>query len=151
MSQGLAMKNVLGLFAAVLFAAGCQSAEEPAPPVADEAAPIIEGEQSPGSSAAFHRGCATVEHDDARKLAIQGEVEQLLRERAKNATAAAVTAVNVSVYFHVITNGGAGDLTQNQIDGQIRVLNDAYATSGVTFTLAAVDRTSNATWPRQHR
>ncbi|MDQ3283226.1 MAG: zinc metalloprotease, partial [Acidobacteriota bacterium] len=58
----------------------------------------------------------------------------------------------VMVYFHVITNGSTGNVTDTQLSNQIRVLNDSY--SGITggantkfrFQIAATDRTSNATW-----
>lgn len=53
----------------------------------------------------------------------------------------------VPVAWHVITGlAGKGDLTDAQIQGQIDVLNAAYANAGVTFTLASVDRTSNPMW-----
>ena len=56
----------------------------------------------------------------------------------------------VPVWFHVITDGGVGSLTQRQIDDQIRVLNLAFAgfyggaKSGFSFQLAGVTRTDNA-------
>lgn len=58
----------------------------------------------------------------------------------------------VPVWFHVITDGGAGSLTQRQIDDQIRVLNLGFAgfyggaKTGFTFQLAGVTRTENPTW-----
>lgn len=55
----------------------------------------------------------------------------------------------IDVYFHVITDGeGAshGDLTQEQIDAQIQVLNDTYKDTGFQFKLADVDRTENKKW-----
>lgn len=70
----------------------------------------------------------------------------------------AATPTTINVYFHVINNGTGianGDVTQKMIDDQIAVLNDAYAggqdkgtaaNMNITFKLAAVDRTTNATW-----
>ena len=59
----------------------------------------------------------------------------------------------VPVYFHVISPDGViGNVTQTQIDDQIRVMNLAYsgsyggAKTGFTFTLAGVTRTTNADW-----
>ena len=59
---------------------------------------------------------------------------------------ASATGGTVNVYFHVITSGGSGDVPDAQIRAQIDVLNDAYASTGWSFTLAGVDRTSNASW-----
>ncbi len=58
----------------------------------------------------------------------------------------------VPVYFHVITNGSEGNVTNAQITAQMNVLNLAFAgfyggpNTGFSFTLAGVDRTNNAKW-----
>jgi pregnancy-associated plasma protein-A len=57
--------------------------------------------------------------------------------------------VTIPVYFHVVNKGAGisnGDISQTMIDAQIKVLNDAYAGTGFQFSLAEVDRTTNATW-----
>ena len=46
----------------------------------------------------------------------------------------------------MITNGSAGDVSDQTINAQMNVLNAAYDNSGFTFTLAGVDRTSNSSW-----
>ncbi|KAJ3090856.1 hypothetical protein HK102_002457 [Quaeritorhiza haematococci] len=60
--------------------------------------------------------------------------------------------VNVDVHFHVINNGEGvdnGNIPQNMIDDQIRVLNEDFKGTGLfNFRLAAVNRTTNATWFR---
>lgn len=58
----------------------------------------------------------------------------------------AVTGGVIPVYFHVIHSGTTGYLNQAQIDSQITALNDAYASTGWSFSLASVDYTNNATW-----
>jgi hypothetical protein len=61
-------------------------------------------------------------------------------------------AATVPVYFHVITAGAAGDLTDRQIADQMRVLNETFAggeggaRTGFTFQLAGVTRTDNPAW-----
>ena len=61
-------------------------------------------------------------------------------------------SVTVDVYFHVISNGSVGNLTTQQINDQIRVLNKTYAGqeggayTGFSFRLAEVTRTDNANW-----
>ena len=62
------------------------------------------------------------------------------------APAAAVTATTVSVYFHVITSGSTGNVSDAQINQQLNVLSSAFAGSGFGFTLAGVTRTNNPSW-----
>jgi hypothetical protein len=58
----------------------------------------------------------------------------------------------VPVWFHVVSDGALGNVTQAQIDEQIQVLNLGFAgfyggaRSGFTFELAGVTRTDNADW-----
>ena len=60
--------------------------------------------------------------------------------------------VTVPVWFHVITDGSTGDLTDAQIDAQITVLNMAFAgmyggyDTGFSFELEGVTRTDDASW-----
>jgi hypothetical protein len=66
--------------------------------------------------------------------------------------APASLSVSVPVFFHVVTDGSAGNLTNAQINAQIAVLNTGFGggaggdDSGFGFTLASVTRTNNATW-----
>lgn len=62
------------------------------------------------------------------------------------ASAAAVGTVTINVYWHQITNGSLGAMSQTQINNQIAVLNAAYAASGFAFSIVGQDSTSNATW-----
>jgi hypothetical protein len=61
-------------------------------------------------------------------------------------------AVSVPIYFHVITSGTTGNLTDRQLRDQVSQMNAAYGGSfggpntGFSWTLAGVDRTNNATW-----
>lgn len=58
----------------------------------------------------------------------------------------------VPLWFHVVSDGATGNVTQAQIDEQITVLNLAYsgfyggADMGFRFKLAGVTRTDNASW-----
>jgi hypothetical protein len=55
--------------------------------------------------------------------------------------------VSVNVYFHVITDSsGAGAPSNQQISNQITVLNNAYAGTGFSFTLAGTTQTANNSW-----
>ena len=99
------------------------------------------------------RACATVEPSEREAEAMERHAEEMaemLRQSGRMESLA--TTVTVPVYFHVITNGSTGNVTDGQIADQIQVLNEAYAglTGGAAtkfrFQLAAVTRTSNATW-----
>ena len=58
----------------------------------------------------------------------------------------------IPVYFHVVTDGAIGAVTDAQIAAQIAVLNNTYAggeggaATGFRFTLAGITRTNNALW-----
>ncbi|GAA4236877.1 zinc metalloprotease [Actinomadura meridiana] len=56
-----------------------------------------------------------------------------------------VKAMTVRVHFQVVY-GSAGNVPDATLNKQIAVMNAAYAGSGVSFTLAEVKRTQNATW-----
>ena len=57
------------------------------------------------------------------------------------------TPVNVPVHFHVITStSGAGKVSASQINQQIQVLNDSFASADITFTLASTDTTASRKW-----
>ncbi|HSL75574.1 MAG TPA: zinc metalloprotease [Candidatus Limnocylindrales bacterium] len=80
-----------------------------------------------------------------------GQVHADLPARAKG-KAPANFSVTVPVYFHVITDGSEGDLTDSQIRAQIGVLNKTFggdeggADTGFSFTLAGTTRTDDAVW-----
>jgi hypothetical protein len=80
-----------------------------------------------------------------------GEVHEDLPTAAKG-KASTNLSVTVPVYFHVVTDGTTGALTNHQIAAQIGVLNNTFAggeggaVTGFTFELAGVTRTDNAAW-----
>jgi Pregnancy-associated plasma protein-A len=76
-----------------------------------------------------------------------GQVVSEMPASAKGQAPAAMT-VSVATWFHVITNGSTGNLTNTQIQTQLNVMNSAFAGSdtGFSFTLGGITRTSNATW-----
>jgi Pregnancy-associated plasma protein-A len=54
--------------------------------------------------------------------------------------------VEVQTYFHIITDGAIGDISDTVLQQQLQVLNDAYLPHGFTFRLMNTTRTSNAGW-----
>src|SRR5262245_7110143 len=105
-------------------------------------------------------GCAPGDHaardtfvgrDGVAREKDTGQAHKDLPARAKN-KAPADFAATVPVYFHVITDGTVGSLTDRQIRAQISVLNDGFDGSeggtdtGFSFSLAGITRTNNAAW-----
>jgi hypothetical protein len=100
-----------------------------------------------------HR-CGTPVLEEREMTRIEREVGERFGSLGVSAFSAA-GSVGIPVYFHVINKGAGianGDIPDSQVNAQLDVLNDAYAglTGGVPtpfyFYIAAVDRTTNATW-----
>jgi hypothetical protein len=99
------------------------------------------------------RGCATHIPSEAEANAIERHTQEMAQLMSRNGIATEATTVTVNVYFHVISStSGAGNISDNMIANQIKVLNDSY--SGLTggfntryrFVLAGTTRTANNTW-----
>jgi hypothetical protein len=80
-----------------------------------------------------------------------GQVQEDLPASAKGRAGPAFKAT-VPVYFHVVTDGATGSLTDAQIAAQMNVLNVTFAggeggaRTGFSFALAEVTRTDNPDW-----
>lgn len=97
-----------------------------------------------------HR-CYTVAPEAHERAKIDENLTAFLRMKTARGgdTHRNIGSVSIPVWFHVINKGTGianGDIPQSQIDDQMAVLNAAYANTPFTFTLAGVDRTTNATW-----
>ena len=91
------------------------------------------------------RRCSTIHPDEMESAAIERD----LREWKNAHFSAEATGGVIKVYFHVIRKGTGisnGDIPDSMIQSQMNVLNHAYASTGWSFQLAAIDRTTNATW-----
>lgn len=131
-------------------------------PAAAVAAPALDGadvqacvEHTDSVNAA--RGAAGGNRFDPHELsatevaARENDFQARLRAKSSasvlpQATAAVGTTTTVGVYWHQITNGSLGVMSQTQINNQISVLNAAYAGSGFAFTIIGQDSTNNAAW-----
>ena len=102
-----------------------------------------DGVQEPGSSTA-PRGCATLEPDPQRMAQIDQEVADFMAARGPLQEARAPIAVHVHRIHD--SSGNGGGVTSTQINNQISVLNNAYASAGWSFTLASVDDSNNSSW-----
>ncbi len=61
------------------------------------------------------------------------------------------STVYIPVVFHVVrhNDGITGDVTNEQIQEQLNVLNSSYAPLGYQFVLQSIDRTNNTAWSKQ--
>ena len=91
------------------------------------------------------RRCQTFQPDEDTAAALEEDFLFQLSQRPQF-EALFTPGTVIPVYVHVITNGTAGNVSDSMIASQVSVLNAAYASTGVSFSLVSTDRTSNATW-----
>jgi hypothetical protein len=105
---------------------------------------------APGDSSAAARGPLADAQGRVREKTT-GQAARDLPARAQGKAGAGFLAT-VPVYWHVITDGSTGAVTDGDVRNQIRVLNTTYGggeggfNTGFTFSLAGVTRTNNAAW-----
>ena len=91
------------------------------------------------------RRCQTVHPDADTAADLEEDFLFQLSQRPQFEALFTVGTV-IPTYVHVITNGTAGNVSDQMIASQISVLNAAFTSTGVSFSLVSTDRTSNATW-----
>jgi PKD repeat protein len=89
--------------------------------------------------------CGTVAPSPVELEQLSKQVSQWLAQRPDDGPLAVITTIPVAVHV-VRSNSGAWDVTDQQINDQIAVLNGAYASTNFQFSLASIDRTNNTTW-----
>jgi len=90
------------------------------------------------------RLCGT-DHDPQKIAAAETDFALRLNQ-LKNTPDLNVTSGVINVYFHVVSNGSTGNISDQMINDQMNVLNAAFSGWGWTFNRVSTDRTSNATW-----
>lgn len=90
------------------------------------------------------RLCGT-DHDPQKIAAAEIDFADRLEE-LKNNPEMEVSGGVINVYFHVVSSGSTGNISDGMIASQMNVLNSAYAGWGYSFNLVSTDRTSNSTW-----
>jgi hypothetical protein len=148
------MKRLIVLAAGVLAALAVTAAPGVAKPFGGD---VCTGWEAAGAGSFDSLASLTATGAAARSAG------NVVREPSLNATYQAMPAsangkggakfrATVPVWFHVVTDGQVGNITQAQIDEQITVLNLAFsgfyggAPSGFRFQLAGVTRTDNSDW-----
>jgi hypothetical protein len=106
---------------------------------------------APGSGSSIARGGVQDASGLVREMDT-GQLPKALPARARGLAAPATFSATVEVYFHVITDGTTGNVSDKAIRDQIAVLNKTYAgqeggaNTGFTFVLAGITRTDDAKW-----
>ena len=88
--------------------------------------------------------CGTKQPDDIEAQQISRTIAERVRRRGR-----VTGTIPIPVYFHVIRRGPGienGDVSDRMIKDQMRVLSEAYASSGFDLYLAGVDRTTRPEW-----
>jgi pregnancy-associated plasma protein-A len=91
------------------------------------------------------RRCGTPQLNDFQKERVRAHMRVA---RANGMDAAAITTITIPVHYHVIHDGGIGDVSDADLTAQLDVMNNCYSAHGITFTQASVDRTDNGVWHR---
>lgn len=122
-----------GLVVSLFLAAGC----------AQPAATSGDGLTDPYAEPELKRGCGTEEPTAEMQAIVEAQLSGPLSTAPLPSLAPAV----IAVYVHELhSTSGAGDVTDAQVEAQIQVLNDAYASMGFSFVLAGHDETVNNAW-----
>lgn len=75
------------------------------------------------------------------------ESNEMVKAWATNTKVAnSANIIDVPIHYHIITSGTLGAMTQEDLDSQTTVMNDAYNPHGFSFTQASVDTTDNDAW-----
>lgn len=90
------------------------------------------------------RVCGTVSPSPSRILDLQGAVRRVIPGTA--ALRVEAVPVTVPVYWHILQDGTEDKLRDDQIAGQLDVLNQAYAPAGYRFVSRGITRSKNAKW-----
>ena len=87
------------------------------------------------------RRCGTPQLNDFQKERVRAHMRVA---RANGMDADSMGTITIPVHFHVIHDGGIGNVSDADLDEQLDVLNRDYNPHGIKFTKASVDRTDNA-------
>ncbi|MCM2576476.1 zinc metalloprotease [Streptomyces meridianus] len=118
---------------------------------ANTAARLAHPDSEHGQSGAHEPNAVSRAEAEEMNANLKRRVDELLR--SENGRAMKEQGATVPVYFHVVHDGAAGNLSSSDIAAQMNVLNAAYAgqgdgntPTGFSFSLAGTDYTDNASW-----
>ena len=95
--------------------------------------------------------CGTLPPTEEQAEAVQQAIEDLLQNNKESSPNIPCT-LNIPVAFHIVrhNDGITGDVTNQQINDQLAVLNSAYASTSFQFGLHSIERVNNTTWSQQN-
>lgn len=85
--------------------------------------------------------CQTVEPSLFESAYVEQELNYV-----REANLASDKATVVPIYWHVITSGSSGNVSQSELDAQMDVMNAAFGPYGFSFYEAGADWTNNSSW-----
>ena len=93
--------------------------------------------------------CGTLPPTAEQEAAVQERIDELMN--AGRAAGISCT-VYIPVAFHIVRydNGVTGNVTDQQINDQMDVLNDAYVSTNFQFVLHSIERINNTAWSQQN-
>ncbi|HLT45724.1 MAG TPA: M43 family zinc metalloprotease [Rubricoccaceae bacterium] len=147
-----ALRWSLALVFAASLSLSAQAQRLQAPPSHQDLAPDTQFQTASGAWQPGVR-CAVPDATPEEMAAVRAEVDAFLAQQG--GTIEAGGTVTIPVAFHVVNSGttvGQGNITDQMINDQIEVLNEAYdGTTGghnttFRFELDVVTRTTNASW-----
>ncbi|KAJ3299586.1 hypothetical protein HK104_008299 [Borealophlyctis nickersoniae] len=99
--------------------------------------------------AVIGRGCATEEFNPVKHAGVEAYIATVIKDMQASGNFSIFATTTIPTYFHVISKGSGkanGDVPAADINAQIDVLNNDYASFGFQFNLVSIDRTNNPTW-----
>ncbi len=122
----------------------------PAPVNAPDAGPVSKDAFAQTHTHGARCGCNVPDLAPAEMAQMESKVQDKITElRAQGQSLTPAEPRVIDVYFHVINDGESvaqGNLTQEMVQAQIDVLNDAYKGAGFQFNLVETTRTTNSKW-----
>jgi len=91
------------------------------------------------------RRCGTPQLNDFQKERVRAHLRVA---RANGMDADSLGEITIPVHFHVVHDNGIGNVSDEDLEAQLAVLNKDYESHGIRFTTASIDRTDNAVFHR---
>jgi hypothetical protein len=112
---------------------------------------VINGHEWANKQAFIDKGgrCSTRHINEEEAAEVDAMLDSRGKGNARNADSSNFAVGAIDVYFHVIrkdTTIAGGNVSDSMIASQMNVLNAAFASKGLSFTLVQTTRTTNPTW-----
>jgi hypothetical protein len=92
-----------------------------------------------------HTRCGTPDPTSEENAMVNKVISNWI-QKGPSMSSLADSTIYVGIYFHIITDGTVGQVSESQIGDQLKVLNQRFYGSGFTFILRCINRHSNSNW-----